>query len=113
MLTRLLRAAIPLGIVALAATACGGGPPVMNLAPVPGDSGRGNLMLRPGDVVKIQVYGHDELSGEFPIDENDSLLLPIIGGFSTANMSVTDLRGRIRREFGQLYTTSFVSVTPL
>ena len=85
----------------------------MNINPVPGDSGRGNLTLRPGDVVKIQVYGHDELSGEFPIDENDSLLLPIIGGFSTTNMTTNDLRGRIRREFGQLYTTSFVSVTPL
>jgi protein involved in polysaccharide export with SLBB domain len=28
-------------------------------------------------------------------------------------MSVNDIRGRIRREFGQLYTQSFVSVTPL
>ena len=85
----------------------------MNIAPMPGDSGRGNLMLRPGDVVKIQVFGHDELSGEFPIDENDSLLLPIVGGFSIHDMTVNDLRGRIRREFGQLYTQSFVAVTPL
>ena len=113
LLTRLLRAAIPLGLCAAALTACGGGGPVLNVSPVPGDSSRNTLTLRPGDVIKIQVFGHDELSGEFPIDENDSLLLPIVGGFSVKDMSVTDLRGRIRREFGQLYTQSFVSVTPL
>lgn len=97
--------------VALVVAACGGGPPMSNMSPAPADSL--TRMLRPGDVVKIQVFGHDELSGEFPIDENDSLLLPIVGGFSVRQMSVSDLRGRIRREFGQLYTQSFVSVTPL
>lgn len=96
--------------LAVLVAACGGGPPVNNLAPVPGDSVR---TLRPGDVIKVQVFGHDELSGEFPIDENDSLLLPVVGGFSVTDMSISELRGRIRREFGQLYTQSFVSVTPL
>ena len=69
--------------------------------------------MRPGDVVKIQVFGHNELSGEFPIDENFLLLLPIVGEFSVDSMTVGVLRARIRREFGQLYTQSFVSVVPL
>jgi polysaccharide export outer membrane protein len=97
---------------ALALAACGGGPPPsFNLAAA--DSGRSELVLRPGDVVKIQVFGHDELSGEYPVDENDTLLLPIVGSIATRGMNITELRTRIRREFGQLYTQTFVSITPL
>jgi len=29
--------------------------------------------VRPGDVVKITVWGHEDLSGEFPVDENYDL----------------------------------------
>lgn len=104
-----------IGSVFLAAAitaACGGGPPLATLAPVGADSTR-TLTLRPGDVIKVQVFGHEELTGEFPVDENDSLLLPIVGGFSVHEMTVADLRARIKREFGQLYTQSFVNVTPL
>lgn len=95
---------------AIGATACGGGP---NLRPAPMASDTSALIMRPGDVVKVQVFGHDELSGEFPVDENYNLLLPIVGEFSVRDMSVPDLRTRIRREFGQLYTQSFVSVVPM
>lgn len=105
-----------IGWVCLAAaltTACGGGgPPLATLTPVGADSNR-TLTLRPGDVIKVQVFGHEELTGDFPVDENDSLLLPIVGGFSVKDMTVADLRARIKREFGQLYTQSFVNVTPL
>jgi protein involved in polysaccharide export with SLBB domain len=109
----LLRPLGALALATLATTACGGGPPLAQLGPVSADSEPVSRTLRPGDIVKVQVFGHDELSGEFPIDENDSLLLPIVGGFSIKDMTVADLRGRIRREYGQLYTQSFVSVTPL
>jgi polysaccharide biosynthesis/export protein len=97
-------------ISALAVAACGGAPPPAPLSPA--DSA-GPLVLRPGDVVKVQVFGHDELSGEYPVDENDSLLLPIIGEISVQGMPVPDLRRRIRSEFSRLFTQSYVSVTPL
>jgi polysaccharide export outer membrane protein len=94
--------------------ACGGNPPpLMTIVPRPGDSTATTLTLRPGDAVKVQVFGHEELSGEFPVDENTNLILPIVGEFSVQGLSVGDLRSRIRREFGQLYTQSFVAVTPL
>ena len=101
-------------LTAAVTAACGGGPTIATLAPIAaGDTMTVARTLRPGDVIKVQVFGHEELTGEFPVDENDSLLLPIVGGFSVRDMTVTDLRTRIRREFGQLYTQSFVSVTPL
>jgi polysaccharide export outer membrane protein len=47
------------------------------------------------------------------VDENFVLLLPIIGEINVRDMPVPDLRRRIRAEFGQLYTQSFVSIIPL
>jgi polysaccharide export outer membrane protein len=96
---------------ALTLAACAGGPPPRSFT-MAGDS-TGQLTLRPGDIVKVVVFGHDELSGEYPIDENDSLLLPIVGSIYTRSLSITELRTRIKREFGQLYTQSFVAITPL
>jgi len=83
------------------------------VAPMASDTIPGARTLRPGDVIKVQVFGHDELTGDFSVDENANLLLPIVGEFSVRDMTVTDLRARIRREFGQLYTQSFVSVVPM
>ena len=112
-LTRWLRITPLVILTALSAAACSSDPPPGNLSPTPADSNPNNRLMRPGDVVKIQVFGHNELSGEFPIDENFNLLLPIVGEFSVDSMTVGVLRARIRREFGQLYTQSFVSVVPL
>ena len=110
--SRLLRLSPMLLLLALA-TACSSSPPPATLAPSPADTNPGARILRPGDVVKVQVFGHDDLSGEFPVDENTNLLLPIVGEFSIKDMTVTELRARIRREYGQLYTQSFVSVVPM
>ena len=110
---RIFRAACALTLVALGAVACGGGGSLPPIAPMAVDSTPGARTLRPGDVIKVLVFGHDELSGDFTVDENANLLLPIVGEFSVRDMSVTDLRARIRREFGQLYTQSFVSVVPM
>ncbi len=109
---RLLVTAALLATAAVSAAACGGAPPPPLVNPLRVDSAA-PLMLRPGDVVKIQVFGHDELDGEYPVDENYVLLLPIIGEIDVRDLSVTDLRRRIRAEFGQLYTQSYVSIIPL
>jgi polysaccharide export outer membrane protein len=79
-------------------------------APLRGDSA---LSLRPGDVIKIQVWQHEELSGEFPIDENFNLLFPIMGELSVRGLSVQELRTRIRAELGRLFTNPYVAVIPL
>ena len=111
--SRLLRLLGACAVVGLAACASNPPPMPMNFTRTGADTVGTTLTLRPGDVVKVQVFGHDELSGEFPVDENTNLILPIVGEFSVRDLSVSDLRARIRREFGQLYTQSFVAVTPL
>ena len=95
-----------------AAAACGGSPPPAVLAPLRPDSAA-TLVLRPGDVIKIQVFGHDELSGDYLIDENAVLLLPLLGEMNVRDMVVPELRTRIRAGYAQLFTQAFITITPL
>lgn len=71
------------------------------------------LAVRPGDVVKIQVWGHDELSGEFPVDENYDLFYPIVGAINVRELSVRQLRDRLNHELESLFQHPFIVVTPL
>ena len=54
------------------------------------------LAVRPGDVVKVQVWGHDELSGEFPVDENFDLFYPVIGAINVRDLTVPQFRERLK-----------------
>jgi polysaccharide export outer membrane protein len=71
------------------------------------------LAIRPGDVVKVQVWGHDELSGEFPVDENDNLLFPLVGSINVRDVTVSQLRERLNTELSQLFQRPFFTLTPL
>ena len=83
-------------------------------APAPGaDSNVATLAIRPGDVVKVQVWGHDELSGEFPVDENYNLLFPLVGSINVRDVTVTQLRERLNTELSQLFTRPFFTLTPM
>ncbi len=109
------RAAIPCALAAaLLLAACGGTrPPAFQINPSRGADTAGILVLQPGDVVRIQVFGRAEHNGEYPVDENYILLLPVIGELDVRNLTVPQLRARIREEYSRLYTQSFVSIIPL
>jgi len=83
-------------------------------AQAPGvDTTTSPLAIRPGDVVKIQVWGHDELSGEFPVDENYNLLFPLVGSINVRDVTVSQLRERLNTELSQLFQRPFFTLTPL
>ncbi len=109
------RAAIPCAcLAALLVSACGGAsPPAFQVSPSRGADTASTLVLQPGDVVRIQVFGRAEHNGEYPVDENFILLLPLIGELDVRNLTVPQLRVRIRAEYSRLYTQSFVSIIPL
>lgn len=110
---RLLAAAALLCAASLAA--CGGQtPPPFPLSPASGGiDSASTLVLQPGDVVRIQVFGREELTGEYPVDENSDLLLPLIGEINIRGLTVPALRQRIRSAYAGLFTQSYVSIIPL
>ena len=83
-------------------------------AQAPGvDTTSSTLAIRPGDVVKVQVWGHEELSGEFPVDENYNLFFPLVGSINVRQVTVSQLRERLNTELGQLFQRPFFTLTPL
>lgn len=69
--------------------------------------------LGPGDIIRINVWGRDELSGQFQVDEEGTIHYPLLGEIDIDNLSVAQVRDSIRAGLGQLFTTPFVTITPL
>jgi polysaccharide export outer membrane protein len=69
--------------------------------------------LGPGDIIRIIVWGRDELSGQFQVDEEGKIQYPLLGEIDLADLSVAEVRDSIRAGLGQLFTTPFVTITPL
>ncbi|UCF41189.1 MAG: polysaccharide export protein [Gemmatimonadota bacterium] len=73
----------------------------------------GQYSLAPGDLVRINVWGRDEYSGQFQVDEEGQLHYPVLGTIQTQGITVADLRDTLRIGLERLFTNPFVTVTPL
>ena len=73
----------------------------------------GQYNLAPGDLVRINVWGRDEYSGQFQVDEEGQLHYPVLGTIQTQGITVADLRDTLRIGLERLFTNPFVTVTPL
>jgi len=69
--------------------------------------------LRPGDVLRIRVWGQDEFSGEFQVDERGIVEYPLLGEINTRDRTIGQLREQIRAGVGELFREPLVTVTPL
>lgn len=54
-----------------------------------------NYRLAAGDKVRVTVYGHEDLSGEFDVDGTGRLSLPLIREVNAAGLTVRDLEDAI------------------
>jgi polysaccharide export outer membrane protein len=52
--------------------------------------------IGPGDVLKITVWGHDDLSKEYPVTLEGRVPFPLIGAVAAVGMTTTQLATRIR-----------------
>lgn len=75
-------------------------------------SGMGGL-LRPGDIIKLTVWREPEWSGDFPVDESGTAVLPKIGPLVVTSMSAETLRRLIVDSLGRFLRNPSIEVTPL
>ncbi|HWP37063.1 MAG TPA: polysaccharide biosynthesis/export family protein [Gemmatimonadales bacterium] len=69
--------------------------------------------LRAGDIVRVDVWGQTQYSGQFQVDERGILQYPVIGEIDTRSLTVADLRDRIRAGLETVFNAPFITVTPL
>lgn len=81
-----------------------GGWPAEAVSPAP---------LRPGDVVRIQIYREPELSGDYVVDETGTVVLPRIGPVNATDKSAESLKAQLTREYEAFLSHSSIAVTVL
>ena len=52
--------------------------------------------LGPGDTLKIQVYGEDDLSGAFPINDAGAIEMPLLGLVRVSGLTATEAGALVR-----------------
>lgn len=76
-------------------------------------TGSGGYTMRPGDVLRIEVWGRQELTGRFQVDELGNVNYPMLGAISTVGINVAELRDTLRTGLESLFADPFVTITPL
>jgi protein involved in polysaccharide export with SLBB domain len=99
-------------ILSLGLAACGGGAPTAGSPAAPGPSASGDAKavladtvykLGSGDKVKVVVFNHEDLSGEFTLDGAGNFAMPLIGEVQAGGLTSRDLEQRIASMYKQGY----------
>lgn len=51
--------------------------------------------LGTGDLLRVTVFGHEDLSGEFEVSSSGEITLPLIGDVTARNLTLSQLEDRI------------------
>lgn len=91
-------------LMLLAAALVGCSPVGSNLPPLDqGPVADGSYKLGPGDQIKVTVFGADDLSGEFPVSDTGTAVLPLIGEVKAAGLTPRELEAAIRSKLAGGY----------
>lgn len=101
-----------------ALVACGGNPPpepaaAPSAATSRSPSGAEDVGVRPGDAIRIRVYGDSALSGEYRVNENGRVVLPVVGRRQVGGLSPDSLRADLQAAYGEFYRDPVLDVTVL
>jgi protein involved in polysaccharide export with SLBB domain len=99
-----------LSAVALAGTLLGA--PLAAQVSGPAPTPESNSLL-PGDVIRVQIWREDDLSGEFQVDDQGIVVLPLIGRREVRGISPDKLRDDLTAEYGKYLVNTAVNVTLL
>jgi polysaccharide export outer membrane protein len=62
----------------------------------PGSGGAQEYTIGPGDVLKVTVWGHDDLSKEYPVTLDGRVPFPLVGSVPAAGLTTTQFATRLR-----------------
>src|SRR5262249_15804398 len=66
-----------------------------------------------GDKIVVTIFGQPDLSGEPTVDQGGNIRLPMVGDISAANLTLSELEGRISRALAQGYVRNPVVSTKI
>lgn len=69
--------------------------------------------LGPGDGVRITVHRHPDASGEFVVDENGDLILPLVDRVNVLNKPIAELKTELVERYKTFLRDPSIQVTPV
>ena len=78
-----------------------------------GSASSGSFSLGAGDVVRVQIWREPTLNGDFQVDEQGRLTLPLLGGRTVTGMPWPVLRDSLLLAYRQELKAPSVTLTPL
>ncbi|MBI4538215.1 MAG: polysaccharide biosynthesis/export family protein [Gemmatimonadetes bacterium] len=81
--------------------------------PVTADSAREGSYLRAGDVVKLVVWREPDISGEFPVDERGSVVIPKLGRYDVRQHTPESLEAQLVEDFAAYLRNPAIDVIVL
>ena len=67
--------------------------------------------LAPGDAIQLAFWREPQLSGDYPIDETGTVVLPLLGARMVTRMSPAELKRTLLEEYSQQVRNQEVRVT--
>lgn len=69
--------------------------------------------LQPGDIIKIAIWREADLSGEFRVNEDGLVMLPMLGAVRAVGVPVAELRATLVRRYSRELANPSIDITPL
>jgi polysaccharide export outer membrane protein len=73
----------------------------------------GSDAIRPGDIVRLTVFRSDSLSGEFPVNQFGTVVLPLIGEYDVSRETHKSLRDRVIHDLREVRYAPAIEVVVL
>lgn len=93
-------------LVALALTA--GGAAAQQTASTPG-----TFSLHPGDVISVEIWREEDLTGEFLVDDRGEVTLPLLGTRRVAGIPIGGLRDQLIADYRRELNNPSINIIPL
>lgn len=71
------------------------------------------VSLQAGDAVRVQIWREEDLSGEFSVDEDGVVTLPLIGEKKVVGIPMRELRQQLIEDYRVHLKNPSINVTPL
>jgi protein involved in polysaccharide export with SLBB domain len=71
------------------------------------------VTLQPGDVIRVQVWREEDLSGEFLVDEDGIVTLPLLGERRVSDTPMRQLRDQLIGEYREQLRNPSITIVPL
>lgn len=96
-------AAVLVAALSLTLVACGGSTARKATAAAEAGDVPKVYQLAAGDRLRINVFGHPDVSGEFEVDGDGSITFPLLGQVAAAGRSVNELKTHVAAQLNENY----------